>query len=162
MSGAAKSGRSGRPTTSQFPPACGLLDLLPGAAHTHHQQHRGCLHLPVLRSSASGTGPARPLTSPTTPPPAPVPLLGGVARGRQMLAFPGAGALQPEVHRGRVDSDRNILLTKSTMKDKDVEPGRSLSLSPLCPPFFPLPHSFPPALSPISLSGRRSLLSPLS
>lgn len=65
---------SGRPTASQFPSACGLRDLLPGAAHTHHQQHRGCVHFPVLRSPApaSGTGPARPLTSPTTPPLAPV------------------------------------------------------------------------------------------
>lgn len=143
---------SGRPTAPQFPPACGLRDLLPGAAHTHHQQHRGCLHLPVLRSSApaSGTGPAWPLTSPATPPPAPVPTVGwcsqradaGISR-----CWPSA-ARRP---RGRVGSDRNILLTKTTMKDKDVEPGRSLSLSPLCLPSFsasPAPsHSLPPALS---------------
>lgn len=60
---------------------------------------------------------------------------------------------QPEDHRGRVDSDRHILLIKTTMKDKDVEAGRSLSLSPLSasppslPPLFSPFPSFPPSRS---------------
>lgn len=77
---------------------------------------------------------------------------GGAARG-QLLAFPGAGALQPADYRGRVDGDRHILLIKTTMKDKDVEAGRSLSLSPLsaCPLSLPPPSFSSLSSFPLSL-----------
>lgn len=76
------SGQRVRRAASRFPPARVPRDLLPGAAHSHHQQHRRRLHLPATGSPApsSGTGPARPLTSQATPSPAPVQPAGWCSR----------------------------------------------------------------------------------